>query len=213
MNREEFLITISRLFQPGEVRIVLVGGCSRAGKSTLTRELSSLLNQVQIPNLVVSLDSWIVSYEKRPMNGGLLDRFEVPAILQAINALSRGERVCPPVYDPVSRRRISERADSALLLGEGILLVEGVPALAISELRNLAKFRVFVEIDEAIRLNRLRDFYHITKGLTLDNTEAIIRERELEEVKLINSTSNFADIIVKSDFSLKISSPFVGCFE
>ena len=175
--------------------IVLVGGCSRTGKTVLVSKLTENIISSGINTVSVKLDSWLISVENRKEDSSVLERYEIPSIISSIKRLQQGEQIYPPVYDAVSRRRVSESGVVPISINEGILFVEGVVALAIEELVENATLRIFVDIPDELRRQRLVNFYSDIKRLDRKEYEDIIKRREKEEVTFIKGTAVNADII------------------
>ena len=122
---------------------ILVGGCSRTGKTVLVSKLTENIISSGINATVVKLDSWLISLEKRKKDSTVLERYELHSIMSSIKKLRQGEVICPPRYDAVSRRRISQSGVDSISITDGILFVEGVVALAIGKLVENATLRIF----------------------------------------------------------------------
>lgn len=180
---------------PDKLLMVLVGGCSRAGKTILVSRLTENIAFSGIESTVMNLDSWLVSVDKRKCSSSVLERYEVASIILSAKKIRQGETVYPPVYDVVSRKRTAESDTKPIFINKGILFVDGVVALAIDELVENAALRIFVEIPDELRRKRLIDFYSKTKKLGKKEYESIIETREKEEVPFIKKTSVNADII------------------
>jgi len=90
---------------------MLIGGCSRTGKSTLASKLSKTFEADGVECGIVNLDSWLVSLEERKIDSTVMERYDCVAIIKAVKEILSGKKVFPPVYDVVSRRRISERGE------------------------------------------------------------------------------------------------------
>lgn len=178
-----------------EPQVVLIGGCSQSGKTWLANRLATGVKAAGWDALVVGLDAWIVSIEKRRPHSSVLERYDCAAIIREFSELLRGRPIRPPVYDPVSRRRICERGEPPLRIGSGVLLAEGVIALALPELRRSSKLNIFVTVPDGVRRARLRRLYRHVKGLDERTAESIISARELEEVALIAQTRALADVV------------------
>ena len=175
---------------------VLVGGCSRTGKTVLSSKLSESFISLGINTAIVKLDSWLVSVDNRKQDSSVLERYELPSIISSITKVQRGETICPPVYDAVSRRRVAKYGVDIISIKDGILFVEGVVALAIEELIKNATLRIFVDIPDKLRKQRLVDFYSNIKRLDRKEYENIIETREKEEVPFIKRTVVNADVIL-----------------
>ena len=174
--------------------IVLVGGCSRTGKTVLVSKLMEYIKSSEISTTVIKLDSWLVSLEKRKEDSSVLERYETSSIILSIKKLLRGETVLPPIYDAISRRRIAESGLAQVSITNGILFVDGVVALAIEELLKHAALRIFVDIPDTLRKQRLVHFYSEIKRLDEKECESIIKTREKEKVLFIKKTVVNADI-------------------
>ena len=175
--------------------LILVGGCSRSGKSVLVSKLKENIISSGINTAVINLDSWLVSVDNRKQDSSVLDRYEIPLIISAIKKIRHGEVIYPPVYDVVSRMRVAECGINSVSIKNGILFIEGVVALAIEELVKNATLRIFVGISDKLRKQRLVAFYSDVKRLNRKEYEKIIETREQEEVPFIKRTSVNADII------------------
>ena len=176
-------------------QIVLVGGCSRSGKTTLISELSRKLTEDKITHQTIKMDCWLISLEKRSPEATVLERYECKEIIEAVQKVREGEKIYPPVYDVVSRRRIAERGTDYIEGNSSIILIDGVISLALKELLDISFIKIFVSASDPVRIERLNDFYLNLKGLSAGETQIIIHSREKEEVAFIKKTAESADII------------------
>lgn len=190
----EYILTLKAASSNKSV-LILVGGCSRAGKTVLVSKLTENIISSGINTTVVNLDSWLVSVDNRKQDSTVLERYEIPSIILSIQKVQQGKTIYPPVYDVISRRRISESGVAPISLTDGILFVEGVIALAIGELTENAALRIFVDIPDKLRKQRLVAFYSNIKRLDRKESEKIIETREQEEVPFIKGTAVNVDVI------------------
>ena len=174
--------------------LVLIGGCSRTGKSVLAAALDARFRRSGIPSVVLPLDAWLLGVEDRAPGSTVTQRYEGPAIVRAVEALLAGEPVVPPGYDARTRRRVEPAPGPALAIRHGVILADGVVALALPELVRLAQCRIHVSIPDDVRAARLETFYTEFKGLTREAARAVITEREAEEVPFIAATAARADV-------------------
>jgi len=179
--------------------LLLIGGCSRSGKTTLSKKIAHQLNKNDINSIVVNIDSWIISIEKRKIDSKVMDRFECNEIIKSINLLLNEEKVYPPIYDPITRTRSAEKNADYYYLEKGVLIVEGVIVIALKELLEKSLYSIFVDISDEKRLKRLYDFYRKVKGLSERQTNNIILSREKEEVLFIKKHSKNASCIYNLD--------------
>lgn len=173
---------------------ILVGGCSRTGKTVFVSKVMKTFMTLGIHVAVMNLDAWLVSVDKRRNDSTVLERYEVDSIISSFNNLQQGKRIYPPVYDVVSRRRAAETGVDSIIITQGILIVEGVIALAIEDLVKNAALRIYTEVPDALRRERLVEFYSRVKGLNRNDCQYIIESREEEEVPFIKETAVNADI-------------------
>ena len=146
------------------ILVLLIGACSRTGKSTLSEKLSNSLNELNQHSLIINLDSWLIDIVKRNYTLTVMERYDTNAIVNSINRLINGKSISPPVYDAQRRKRIAEYSDKPISIDSGIIIVEGLIALAIKELINISKFSIFVEISNCMRVKRLIEFYFSLMG-------------------------------------------------
>jgi len=177
------------------VKLLLIGGTSRSGKTTLANHISSQLNTQDINNIIVSLDLWLIDIDKRKENSVVIERYETKAIINAVDHILIGHVIFPPIYNPITRKRTSETGDQGLCIDAGVAIIDGVIALAIPELLSKADMSIFVDIEDKLRQERLTDFYTKFKGFSSNEATLIIQDREKEEIPYVNDTKKNADII------------------
>jgi uridine kinase len=184
-------------YRTGEegVFVILIGGCSRAGKTTLANTLRSDLENSGETVIHIGMDAWLVSVELRAHGSRVIDRYDVASMTQDIRSALARNILRPPVYDAVTRRRTSEAGPPVEIPETGCLIIEGVVALAVPELRDLAHVKLAVTTDDVIRFRRLMTFYTDHKGFSVTAAEALIAEREKEEVPFIKDHHRYADLI------------------
>lgn len=190
----EYILTLTAA-SSNKLMLILVGGCSRAGKTVLVSKLKEIIISSGIKTKVVNLDSWLVSVDNRKQDSSVLERYEIASIISSIKKVLQGVAIYPPVYDVVSRRQVEESGFNSISINEGVLFVDGVVALAIKELVESAALRIFVDIPGQLRKQRLVDFYSDIKRLDRKEYENIIETREKEEVPFIKKTAVNADVI------------------
>ncbi len=180
---------------PTKTILILVGGCSRAGKTVLVSKLTENIISSGVKTTVINLDSWLVSVDNRKQDSTVLERYEIPSIISSIKKVQQRKTIYPPVYDAISRRRVAEHGTDSISIKDGILFIEGVVSLAIEELIENATLRIFVDIPDKLRKQRLVDFYSDIKRLDIKEYQNIIETRENEEVPFIKRTAVNADVI------------------
>ena len=196
-NIDEVLVELNQHcpISAKSIQIVLIGGCSRSGKSTLAQELVEKCTYAGIPCRIVNIDSWLVSVDKRKPFSKVTERFDMASVNLAVEEIVNGQIVTPPVYDQITRRQIPGIGNDPISITFGILIIDGVISLVDEDLVKKSEFRIFVKISECKRLRRLIDFYSHIKKVPREEYKKIIREREKEEVPLIKKSSSLADVI------------------
>lgn len=184
-----------RSYKNDAVFVVLIGGCSRTGKSTLADKLVELLNNEGFYSLRLNIDSWLIGADKRKPGSTVLERYNTNAIISSVEKIVKGETVLLPVYDPITRKTTNEFSDRLVSMQSGILIVEGTITLSIKELLKKSGFKIFVETPDLLRVKRLIDFYARVKKIPKQEYKQILLSREKEEIPFIKKTTSKADII------------------
>ena len=175
--------------------IILIGGCSRSGKSYISNYIEYKLNQCEIKTQVICLDSWLLSINQRKLDSTVMGRYDVENIKFSIGELLKGKTIFPPIYEPLSRLRICDGHNNPLQINDELIIIEGVIALAIPELLELSSFNIFINIPDNVRIKRLSKFYLEEKKISDQEFKMIMELRELEETPFIKSTKINAEII------------------
>lgn len=189
---EKYIVTFNG---KQDIGLLLIGGYSRSGKTFLSRHLSNTLSERGIFNIILSLDAWIVSLEKRKQGWTVMDRYERSKIAESVSELLLGHKIFPPVYHPPSRKRVSERSEAPIEIKRGIVIAEGVVALSLNGLLDRALLKIFVDLPESDRILRLKKYYIEEKMMNEEEAKNIAIERELDEIPLVCQTSDCADIV------------------
>lgn len=167
-------------------KIILIGGCSRSGKSTLTRRISQ-----EIPSTIISLDNFLVGINERKPEMTVRERFKYHEIEEACKSLIQGKTIRIKKYDAQTRKITDEIEE---ITPKGLIIIEGVVALDNEYLLNIADLSIYVDIGDAEREQRVISFY-LQKGLSEREAKEVFHEREKEEVILIKNTKKNAQIV------------------
>jgi histidinol-phosphate phosphatase family protein len=178
--------------------VVLIGGLAKAGKSTFARAMAAELRAQGRTAAVISLDRWIRPLGERGC--GVLGRFDLALALETLTPwLEQTEslRAQLPVYDRKARRR-AEHHDEIALPADAIVIIEGVPALAMSVPGTRRVHRIHVEAEESGRRSRvLADL--IRRGSTPADADAIYAQRMGDETVAVEAARISAHDVVKLD--------------
>ncbi len=143
---------ITRRYEEGGARIVLVAGPSSSGKTTFTKRLGIQLMTNLLEPQMISLDDYFVNREMTPLdeNGDFdyesLYALDLAAFENDLQALLDGKEVELPYYN-FERGCREYRGNKIRLQGRSILLIEGIhglnPELA-AKIEARMKFKVYV---------------------------------------------------------------------
>jgi D,D-heptose 1,7-bisphosphate phosphatase len=170
-------------------RLVLIAGLARAGKSCAARVLAELLAPTGRTVHVVCADGWLRPPAERPEGVGVLQRYDVEALGNAMAPLFEGSGrhlIRVPLYDR-DRRAVTESRDLSVA-PEDLVIVEGVIALMVPALREAARVRVQVEADDAQRHRRLQVDYAWRQDIPVD-LGATLLAREVDEVPAVRAAA------------------------
>lgn len=175
--------------------VILVGGCSRTGKTTFSKQLAKKINEQGQNTLIVSIDSWLISLEQRKKNSKVYERYDTKGIVNALSNLLNNKIVIPPFYDLASRGRLNNKEGQSLQLKSGVIIFEGTISLSIRMLLEKSDLNIFVQTSEYKRIKRLIEFYSKIKGLGKSEYKKILLSREDEEIPFIKQSAKNAHII------------------
>lgn len=175
--------------------IVLVGGNSRAGKTTFCKYVQQKFWEEGVAAQHICLDNWLVPIHERREEMNVFERFQIDKIEEDFKRFFNGERLRLKKYNPLKRAK-SEEEVIYYFDRSDILLIDGVVSLAVSFLKNSSHLRVFFHIDEQRWKERFFNFYR-WKGLSEIEIEELYRKRKKDEFELINCYKECSDIIIE----------------
>jgi histidinol-phosphate phosphatase family protein len=173
-------------------RIILVGGLSRSGKSTVANVLIEIFLMMGKIAHVLPLDGWLKPACDRQEGGGVLNRYCMDTI--AFNAeLVRSSSCRVNIKYAQYDRKIKQiQSYKDVSIGpDDIVIFEGVPALLDDRLLGIANSSIFVGVDDHIRLQRLRNEYS-WRGEDSFTVAEKIASREGDEVFAIKQAASRA---------------------
>ena len=182
-----------------QARLVLVGGPARAGKSSAARRLAELLEAAGCSAQVLPMDGWLRPVAQRPEGIGVLQRYDIAALVTWLQPLLQGDRrhwLQIPSYDRKSRS--TRFGPLRTIAPDTVLIVEGVPALMDHALRAAAAVRLHVEVSDATRRQRLLADYTWRGAVTADLL-ARLQQREHDEVHDARASASFATHQLQGD--------------
>lgn len=182
-------------FKESRPWVILIGGNTRTGKSTLASYLRLAFEKKGQRTLSVSLDNWLLSESERKQDMDVYARFRLPQIETDLKMLFEGDTLYKTTY--VNH---PERNAMPILLnpqGVSIILVEGVVALSSPAIRGLADIRLFTTLAPEVFMQRIEEYY-TWRGRSLADTALLVEKRKTDEYQLIEKESKFADMIINA---------------
>ncbi len=173
--------------------IIAIGGKSRSGKSSLSKSIQLHFEELGKKVLLVQLDKWILPEFRRTNTMNVFDRFQKPLLTKDLKALIKGETVVAPGYsiDPMAvHEEVTYNPTD-----HDIIILDGVVALSMPEVRDLVHLKMFVKIDPEVHKQRFFDYYH-WRGKTESEIFYLFESRLKDENMLIDKDVDFADIVV-----------------
>ncbi|NOR46137.1 MAG: uridine kinase [Candidatus Delongbacteria bacterium] len=183
--------------------IIIAGGTS-SGKTTFAFKLKELLEERA---LIISQDNYYKDLpdkseeELKVYNFDLPSSFDHDIMIKDIEKLMTGEEVEEVEYDFQTHRRI--------LTGKKIkpadfIILEGIYALQYKELNKIAKLKIFIDLEDDLRLIRRLNRDVMERGMDLQTIVA----QYLSTVKpmhdrFIKDTIKNADLIINTEYDME----------
>ncbi len=180
--------------------IILIGGGSASGKSTLANLLSNYLKKIEITSLIIPIDNYYRDLSHLPIEIRAKNNFDDPSAIEYrllifhLLELLKGNDIEAPIYDFTTHTRLN---NLQALKPAQIIIVEGLHALCYEELRNIGNLKIYVDIPDDIRVIRriLRDIKE--RGRSIESiVEQYINTVKPMYEKYILPSKDYADIII-----------------
>ena len=175
--------------------IISVAGNSRSGKSNFVSYLKLNLKKKGFSVLKIELDNWILPESERKNCKNVFDRFQSDKIEQDIINILNGESVTLQSYANHPDRESSPV--KYRFQQEDIILIDGIVALGIYELRKNTDIKIYMDLEETILQERLRKYYTWRKK-EIEEIEILYQKRKSDEYQLIEKDRKFADFIINA---------------
>lgn len=176
--------------------LIVVGGLSRSGKSTWAAVCQHALRKRGRTAHIVPLDCWIQPPPRR--GADVRGRFRIRELVDSVRTCLESSapiEIDLPFYDRWTRQLVPEPVPRVCVAPGEILIVEGVLALDVPELRGWATQSFYVECEETTRVRRFEREYRL-RGYSAGDIEQLYREREADEHGLVRATRPLADRVV-----------------
>jgi D,D-heptose 1,7-bisphosphate phosphatase len=183
----------------GQNRLLLIGGLSRSGKSSLAQILKEQLAMTGRTAHILSLDGWLKPTDERAEGQGVGTRFDLATATRFVMDLlgqAESASVRVPIYERITR--ILRKEPRILdIQPSDLLIVEGVPALMCSELVSLSSIRVYTDVDRDERIDRLHKDY-AWRGMDTQEIDRLIASRDSDETEEVRRSCVHARFIIQT---------------
>lgn len=179
--------------------VVGIAGGSGSGKTTFTKKIKETFGDSAV---LLEVDSYYKDLshlppdERKQTNFDHPDSIDFALLLNDLLILKQGLPIFKPVYDfkTHTRTTIQQQIDPAR-----VILVEGVLLLAIPEIRELCDIKLYIDVEDDIRLLRRIERDMTERGRSFDD----VKFQYLATVKPMHTlfvapSKAFADLIVPS---------------
>jgi uridine kinase len=181
------------VFRSADCRIILVGGVSRSGKSSVAAVLVEIFNLIGKKAHVLPLDGWLKSSEERKEGAGVLSRYKFDEIIYEAKKVASSSRRVSIEYTQYDRKLKRPQSQKTVSIGPSdIVIFEGAPAFLDERLLELANLSIYVGVDDGTRMRRLKDEY-FWRGESEEFFMRKIMSREVDEVSPIKELAHKAD--------------------
>lgn len=183
--------------------IILIGGGTASGKSTLAKLISKSFSEMCVKALLITTDNYYKDLSHLPIEERAKTNFDEPnaiehqLLISNLVNLIKGIEVNAPLYDFTTHTRSKNLVK---LKPSPVIIVEGLYALYYEELRALGNLKIYVDVPDDIRVIRriLRDINERNRTLNSVIEQYINTVRPMY-ISYILPTKRFADIVVNGE--------------
>lgn len=182
-------------------RLVLIGGGTCSGKTTIAKAIGKRINDLK--SVIISHDNYYKDLSYMAHEDAMRENFDHPSaidvdyLMSDIKAMLRGEAVNVPEYSFVKH----SRSEGTLCVANAdIIILEGIFALYYDQLLGMSDLKIFVDTDADIRLARRIQRDTLERGFDVET----VLNKYLDTVKpshqaFIDPTKKNADVIIPGD--------------
>ncbi len=188
--------------------IIAIGGPSCAGKTELSRYLSSVLGAPILP-----IDAYYINLDQLTVQERSHFNFDEPTALDHyllrhhIEALAAGQTIERPTYDFTTHTRATA---TEIVVPKNFVILEGLFALFWDDIRPFLGTKVFVDAPDQVCLSRrsIRDVRERgrTPESVLEQYQKTVRPMAQLHVR---PTAQWADVVVSGEQPLELSAASV----
>lgn len=178
--------------------MVGIAGGTSSGKTTVTREITNALGEVNIA--LLQHDSYYKDLSlfggKQPseINFDHPDAYDTQLLIRHLKELKSGRAISRPVYSYVTYRRTPEEK---VVEPKRIIIIEGILIFFEPELRDQIDVKVFVDTDDDERVLRRIRRDVLERGRTIESVmEQYVATVKPMHLEFVEPTKRWADVII-----------------
>ncbi|MBN1158062.1 MAG: HAD-IIIA family hydrolase [Bacteroidales bacterium] len=175
--------------------VILIGGNSRSGKSTLASFLNIEFRRRGLMSMILELDNWILPEQERSPSMNVYERFRLADIEKDLYSLMEGSELSKASY-PHHPERISVPLKLSFK-GKDVVIIEGVVALSSEKIRKLSRLKLYTSIPENVLRERIKEYY-TWRGKPPADIDRLYEKRKTDEYLPIEKERKLADLIINS---------------
>jgi len=186
-------------------KIILIGGGSCSGKTTLSQIIQGILGE---KTLIISQDNYFIDYsclsehELENENFDQPQAFKLGELLNDVVLLCSNQIAYVPLYDFKKRNASMHIIDGSKV---EYIIIEGIMAMYISQINEMANLKIFVDTDMDIMLARRVQRDGQERFFDLNSTiKRYLRFVRVGYIKYILPTKIEADIVVNGNSTFDV---------
>ena len=150
-------------------KIILIGGGSGAGKTTIAQLIKKAKNDVTI----ISLDNYCISHdelsleERKKLNFDHPDSYDGKRASEDVKRLKNNESVAIPIYDFSIH---AAKKEKQIINPHKYIIVDSIFSLYYPELLSLADYKIYISVDDKTRLKRRSERDLMYRGRSKEQT-------------------------------------------
>lgn len=165
------LLCISSCLSAQELLIVGIAGGTGSGKTTFAKKIKDIFGEDAV---LIEVDSYyrdlshMTPQARKEVNFDHPDSIDFAALCQDLACLKQGTAIEKPIYDFKTSSRLAETQTVA---PARIVIIEGVLLLSVVQARELCDIKLYIEVEDDIRLLRRLERDILERGRTLESTK------------------------------------------
>lgn len=180
-------------------KLILLGGPSCCGKSTLCSQIDQHFSKFNKPRNVVilSMDRYYISTGNPLANYDEPAALDMPRVITDLKQLMRGESIYAPIYD--FKTHTTDPHNTTLIDAAPVIILEGIFVLNDPELVELATLKVMIDCEEWILVDRRHTRDSRERGRTPEDISRQLATVMRGKKTFIDPLMKLADIVLHNN--------------